>query len=69
MNNKHTATQEEIICQCSGTKRAKVEQLIARGVNTIEKIAIMTGATTGCGACDYLVLELIAQSTRDVARN
>ena len=66
MNDNDTSAQEDIICYCSGTKRTKIEQLLARGINTMDKIANETGATTGCGACDYLVLALIAQSARDV---
>jgi bacterioferritin-associated ferredoxin len=61
MNNDHSNKQEEIICYCSGTTRAKIDALIADGVNTLEEIAYETGATTGCGSCDYLVMELLAQ--------
>lgn len=59
MNNSHSNKQEEIICYCSGTTRAKIEALIAEGVNTVEQIVNATGATTGCGACDYLVMEIL----------
>jgi NAD(P)H-nitrite reductase large subunit len=31
------------------------------GMDTMEKIAHQTGATTGCGSCDVLLLELLAQ--------
>ena len=62
MNNNQPTKQEECLCYCSGTTRANVEALIANGVDTIEKIANETGATTGCGACDYLVMELLAEN-------
>lgn len=62
MNNNLPNPKETRICHCSGTTEAKIKELIANEVNTLEEIANETGATTGCGACDYLVLELIAQS-------
>ncbi len=61
MNNSHPNKPEELICHCSGTTRAKIKELIANDVNTIEKIANATGATTGCGACDDSIVELLAQ--------
>jgi NAD(P)H-nitrite reductase large subunit len=61
MNNSYTSKQEECICHCSGTTRAKIEALLANEVNTMEAIASATGATTGCGACEDLVLELLNQ--------
>ncbi|MDD1616312.1 MAG: BFD domain protein (2Fe-2S)-binding domain protein [Methylococcaceae bacterium NSP1-2] len=61
MNNSHPNKQQEFICHCSRTTRAKIEALIANEVNTIEEIANATGAMTGCGACEDLVVELIAQ--------
>ncbi len=63
MNNNLPNQKEPPICFCTGTTEAKIKQLIAKNVNTLERIADMTGATTGCGACEYEVLELIKQST------
>jgi len=62
MNNNHLNKQEQLICFCSGTSEAKIKALIANEINTIEKIANATGATTGCGACEDTVVELLAQS-------
>lgn len=61
MNNSHRNEQEELICHCSGTTRAKIKSLIANNSNTIDEIAQATGATTGCGSCEDLIVELIAQ--------
>ncbi|MDO9214157.1 MAG: (2Fe-2S)-binding protein [Methylococcales bacterium] len=61
MTNNSLNKQPECICYCTGTTREKIEILIADGVNTLEGIAYETGATTGCGACDYLVMELLVQ--------
>ncbi|MCX7068426.1 MAG: (2Fe-2S)-binding protein [Methylococcales bacterium] len=64
MNNNHPNEQDPLICHCSGTTKAKIKALIANEANTLEKIANATGATTGCGACDYLVMELLVQDER-----
>jgi bacterioferritin-associated ferredoxin len=65
MTDNNLNKQQECICYCTGTTREKIEILIADGVNTLEGIAYQTGATTGCGACDYVVMELLAQSERE----
>ena len=57
-----TAIQEDIICDCSGTTKTKIHQLIANGKNTIEQISAATGAITGCGSCDVLIEEIIAET-------
>lgn len=54
---------EEIICDCSGTTRAKIYQLIADGKDSFEKIASATGAGTGCGSCDVLIREILAEKS------
>lgn len=61
MNNEQPNKQETRICHCSGTTETKIKELITNGVNTLEEIANETGATTGCGACDYLIVELLAK--------
>lgn len=48
-----THPDNDIICSCSGTTRAKIDSLISQGVTTLEGIARKTGAATGCGACDW----------------
>jgi NAD(P)H-nitrite reductase large subunit len=53
---------DEVICECSGTTRRKIQQLRAKGVDSVEEIAQITGATTGCGSCDVLVAQLLIQS-------
>ena len=61
MNDSLLKPKETCVCYCSGTTQTKIEELIANEVNTLEKIAYATGATTGCGACEYYILQLIAQ--------
>ncbi len=53
---------EDVICECSGTTRRKIQQLLNKGVNSVEEIAQITGATTGCGSCDVLVAQLLTDA-------
>lgn len=57
INTEKTA----IICPCSGTTRNKVIDLFNNGYETLEKISQMTGATTGCGACETWIEELLVE--------
>jgi len=54
-----SSDQEKIICTCSGTTETKVNQLIAKGFDDLDKIASATGASTGCGSCDTIILDLL----------
>jgi len=51
--------KEDIICDCTGTTYQKVQQLIDDGATRLDEISDATGACTGCGACDILVLEML----------
>ncbi len=57
MNNSNS--NKKIICDCTGTTQAKIEELIAKGKSTVDEIASATGAGTGCGSCDVLIIELL----------
>ena len=60
MNSSDSSSpQETVICTCTGTSKEKIEQLIAKGADTLDKIESATGANTGCGSCDILILELL----------
>lgn len=56
--------QPEIICSCSGTSKEKIDQLINRGIDTLDKISSATGATTGCGSCDATIVNILAQQDK-----
>ena len=60
-----TDISEEIICDCSGTTKTKIHQLIDDGKDSFEKIASATGAGTGCGSCDILIMEILAEKNID----
>ena len=50
---------DEIICSCTGTTESKIKQLIEDGAETLDQISDATGVTTGCGACDVSILEML----------
>ncbi len=57
--NKQAEEQKpEIICDCTGTTKEKVLSLIKQKAD-LDKISSATGATTGCGACDAEIINLI----------
>jgi len=56
--NKPTP-EEQIICSCTGTTKAKIKQLIEKGIDDLDKISSATGATTGCGSCDVTIQEIL----------
>jgi len=58
-STQNSDSHEDVICDCTGTTRAKVQQLIDDGANSLDDISDATGACTGCGACDILVIEMI----------
>jgi len=59
MNDSNPSKQEQIICTCTGTTKEKIEQLITKGAKDLDKISSATGASTGCGSCDVLILEML----------
>ncbi len=61
MNIINLTEQEQIICTCTGTTKSKIKQLIAKGVDDLDKIASATGASTGCGSCDVTILEILIE--------
>ena len=58
-NNSPDNKEDDIICTCTGTTKEKIEQLIANGSDSLDKISSATGANTGCGSCDVLIQELL----------
>lgn len=59
MNKSDPEENDEVICSCTGTTRGKVIQLIKKGAKDLDKIASVTGASTGCGSCDVEVQDIL----------
>ena len=62
MTTSNEQCDDEIICDCTGTSYKKILQLIKDGKASLEQISCATGASTGCGSCDILIMELIENS-------
>lgn len=58
-SNAPSSDQDEIICDCSGTTRGKILQLIARGDDNLDRIESVTGANTGCGSCESEIIKIL----------
>jgi bacterioferritin-associated ferredoxin len=65
MNTENPESDQEIVCQCSGTTTAQIERLVARGVRDLDGVSRATGACSGCGGCDYDVERLLARLLAD----
>jgi bacterioferritin-associated ferredoxin len=61
MNDITTDKKQDVVCHCSGTTKRQIKELINNGVDNLDEISRMTGACSGCGACDVSVLELLAK--------
>jgi bacterioferritin-associated ferredoxin len=49
-----------VICHCSGKTKEEIKKLADNGIDDLDKISRMTGACSGCGACEDSILELLA---------
>jgi NAD(P)H-nitrite reductase large subunit len=58
--NDDRLNQHSIICHCSGTTKEKIKALIGNGITDLDDISRKTGACSGCGACEHLIRQLIA---------
>lgn len=50
---------EAIICSCNGISRAELSSSIQSGCNTLKLIADKTGASTVCGSCKPLLINML----------
>ena len=58
-NISENTDKDKVICGCTGTTEAKIQKLRDDGVDSLERIADITGASTGCGSCDILIQEML----------
>ncbi|GAB6140702.1 hypothetical protein JCM14076_14310 [Methylosoma difficile] len=56
---KPADNKKDIICHCSGTTEQQIIAYIESGCDSVDKLSRMTGATTGCGACENKVQEIL----------
>jgi bacterioferritin-associated ferredoxin len=62
----NTDSKKDLICTCSGTTKTQVLELIAKGINNLDRISRITGACSGCGACDTDILKLLTDSSSEL---
>ncbi len=68
MNKFDQYEDDEVICSCSGTTKEKIKSLIqSKRAESLDKISRITGACSGCGACDSTILEILAESETNAA--
>lgn len=52
------------ICICKAVSETEILEAISQGFNTPEKIALKTGAMTGCGTCSSTVRRIIEKAQK-----
>lgn len=52
---------QNLVCHCSGTTLEKIQALLAQQIDDLEAISRHTGACTGCGSCESVIVALIRQ--------
>ena len=58
MNANNVKPADEIMCSCSGTTRAKIQNLFEQGM-TMEDISNWSGAISGCGGCEWEIAQFL----------
>lgn len=53
MTDNSANNLDEVICDCSGTTRAKIYSLLEQGIVDADTISRKTGAISGCGSCEW----------------
>jgi len=59
--NDDRLNQQNIICHWSGTTQEKIKALVENGITDLDSLSRRTGVCSGCGACENLILQLIAE--------
>lgn len=54
------------VCNCTGVSRGQLSTAIQQGNNTVEKLMACTGASTVCGSCRPLLMELTGNTELSV---
>ena len=49
---EETHSANDIMCDCTGTTRGKVQTLFEQGFD-LDAISSKTGVNTGCGGCEW----------------
>lgn len=60
-------SQDEVICDCTGTTRGKILALIEHGATDVDSISRKTGLMTGCGSCEWDVEAILDEAIDDLS--
>jgi len=60
MTTKNDNLDDEIMCTCSGTTRAKIKKLFNEGMD-MDAISSWSGALSGCGGCEWDVEQFLKE--------
>lgn len=58
--NQENQPADEVLCQCSGTKRGNIQNLFEQGLD-IQAISRWTGALSGCGGCEWDIADFLKE--------
>lgn len=58
MNTPIIRQEDEVMCECSGTKRSAIRYLFEQGHDQ-DAISRKTGALSGCGGCEWDISEYL----------
>jgi bacterioferritin-associated ferredoxin len=48
-----------IVCVCRGVSESQVEAVVTAGVKTVDQVSRACGAGSDCGACRFMVAEIV----------
>jgi NAD(P)H-nitrite reductase large subunit len=60
MKTQNDNSEDDVICTCSGTTRAKIKILFNEGMD-MEAISNWSGALSGCGGCEWDVEQYLKE--------
>lgn len=60
-------SQDEVICDCTGTTRGKILAMIKQGATDVDTISRKTGLMTGCGSCEWDVEAILDEAIDDLS--
>lgn len=62
--NTRTWADSTTVCQCNGVSKGRICDAINQGAVTLNQVAAGTGASTVCGSCKPLVLDLLGSGQK-----
>ena len=60
MSDESVHPADEVMCQCSGTKRGYIQSLYEQGMD-VQAISRWTGALSGCGGCEWDIADFLKE--------